>query len=767
MDVKINLPKTKCSDWNELFSQKYHSMLRVSDIDSWGLQDKSMQQIKKQIKARHEMQSLELDETQFVVPEKKTLAVRGLGYWVGSLQWDRKNDNSQNTVITGKISNYWLAAPIAVAGLALGVWYFKDIFGFLNPVGLYPAAFVITSLIVVALIGLLNYFVHMHAIKNMMKQLTVFLKYKGVSYEYGEEVYDAEKAFEEARIEYEKQLRETQQQIIESSQQFVSTDSVTTDYIQSSVAVAEEHDVLEAPPEDTNEISVDLITQDFEAGVEEEAELSEEFAVAEEVDEGTDEFTQVLEGFNDESAILMPEAEDFTEEFDIAVPSVQESGDEIIIEDVDIVVPDIEEEDSNHETLEDEEQQSEVVKLMSDGLLQTSEMKGLDDYESEIGGIDIDDSAYELGRSEDFDDEESEEYIDDPDATQIDSFVDDILSPDDAFAQGFSPAVSPDDIESEESILEDDFNEEIEIEDEEFDQSMTEEQPEEEHEIDDSVFDMDDNYEVDQDALTEISEMTDSFAVPEIAEGYSSSTSVDEPEIPDEFMTSEITQDMGLKDEDIDMSAAQDESEIFDIPEVDIPEEDDAQEVEISNEEDLIPDDFMVPEIEEEDGDGFEGATEYVVDEFANEDNVTNIESYGDGFLDEQDDDAEDDSEEQSQFEETDEDFENTDEKDIAEIEAAIEAEAAFNVDVPSFDDEQQDEATFSEADFSKPGETEEDQDDEFGTPEEEIDQTDFFNDIDVPEIEEEDLTENDIIVPEIEIEEDDDEDEDWANDWQ
>ena len=143
MDFKLNLPNTKCSDWNDLFSHRYHRMFRISDIDEWGMQDKRMTLIKKQIQHNKEYQSLEIDETNFVVPEKKTLAIRGLGYWVGTLQWDRANGTTSNTVISGKLSKYWLSAPIAVLGLALSLWFFKDFIGFLKPIANNSAIFLL------------------------------------------------------------------------------------------------------------------------------------------------------------------------------------------------------------------------------------------------------------------------------------------------------------------------------------------------------------------------------------------------------------------------------------------------------------------------------------------------------------------------------------------------------------------------------------------------------------------------------------------------
>ena len=118
MDIKLKLPNTKCSEWNDLFSERYHRMFRVADVDEWGMHEKRMNHIKKQIKENSEFQSLEVDDNNFVLPEKKTLAIRGLGYWIGSLQWDKTNESMSDTVISGKLSKYWLAAPIAIIGLA-------------------------------------------------------------------------------------------------------------------------------------------------------------------------------------------------------------------------------------------------------------------------------------------------------------------------------------------------------------------------------------------------------------------------------------------------------------------------------------------------------------------------------------------------------------------------------------------------------------------------------------------------------------------------
>ncbi|MCD4658325.1 MAG: hypothetical protein K8S87_12390 [Planctomycetes bacterium] len=699
------------------------------------MHEKRMNHIKKQIKENSEFQSLEVDDNNFVLPEKKTLAIRGLGYWIGSLQWDKTNESMSDTVISGKLSKYWLAAPIAIIGLAIALWFFKDFVGFLQPIADNSLIYVGSVVLITVLIGILNYFIHYVSVKSILEQLTIFLKYNEISYEFGNDLFDAEKAREEAKLEFEKSLLDAEVSEAKEEKPLVDTmDALTTDYVPETIDEDHATEILIQPKLDDEE----SYHVDFDEEVGEE--------ITEEYDAQSAERKQLVEGESVEEVFEDADEEEL-EPWTGSVSSYEEPSLMMEIEDV------VEDEEVFVSAKDFSDSDAEKVKLMDDGIDQTLEMKEIGEFDSEIeGGIQFGgDSAFQVGARDDSDDDALESFdAGDAEATKID---DELISPDDAFAQGFSPQIMSDDelampelAEDEEISIDEDFEVpeiseeyEEEVEDDYFVPDAIEDFEETEIDVSEALDDelIDDDYtievveevedtgfgqefeetnfgeietveeEASEDSeiveftdseytepftrpITDMDELevTDDFDVPDIASEYVSPETMDdftESDIPDGLMDSEITQDMGIADADIkfpgdeiETDDAEDiESEIFEIP--DITEEEDETE---------LPDDFNTPIIEEEDG--FEDATEYVVQQ-SDDANVTSIDSYEESTLN-------DDEIEETQETENDKDTIIEEDLDgpteISSVEEIIgddveifDAEQAFAGDTEFFDD--------------------------------------------------------------------------------
>ncbi len=191
MKVELKLCNLHSYEWNNIFTSRYQRMFKLADIDNLKLQKQKYEYLHKELKNQPTRASLDIESKEFKLPARRTLGIVGIGYWLGWVHWDNSNGQAE-TVLEAKPSWFWLCAPIATIGLFFALWVIDKITGFLSTLELSKTAFLVIAAACTVLIGLASYFVHYFGVKRVFQQLAVFLKFKGIPFEFAGEKFEPE-----------------------------------------------------------------------------------------------------------------------------------------------------------------------------------------------------------------------------------------------------------------------------------------------------------------------------------------------------------------------------------------------------------------------------------------------------------------------------------------------------------------------------------------------------------------------------------------------